>query len=264
MTATPLQGLARIPLDDLRPSPNNPRQRLKDIDDLALSIRENGLIQPIVVQQIAGTAGYQVIAGHRRLAALQRLSRPDALCIIRKDMPSDAELVAMLVENGQRAGLDPIEEARALSRLRAQGMTQAEMAMKIGRSTAHVSMRLALLALPIEQQEELRAGEATVMASVEAARLASGRLPAGRTGKKPAAHLAFTHPLADRAKARCRRLSHKRGGSASVGGTACGECWESVIRADEREHLHDVSATQGKCVLCDTPQPDTNPMEQSA
>lgn len=265
MTAIALQGLNRVPITDLRPSPNNPRERLKDIDDLALSIRENGLIQPIIAQQIPGQPGYQVIAGHRRLAALQKLGRTDALCIIRRDMLPDAELLAMLVENGQRAGLDPIEEARALSRLRAQGMTQLEMARKVGRSVAHVSMRLALLALPIEAQEELRAGEATIMESVESARLHAGRIKAGQAKKASAQHLAFTHPLAQRAKARCQRLAHKRGGSASVGGMACGECWESVIRADEREHLNTVSADRGRCVLCDVPHdPDANPLSQPA
>src|SRR5438105_806791 len=63
MTTRPLNGLAAISLDELRPSPNNPRTQLTDIDDLAASIREAGLIQPIVVQNIPGRDGYQIVAG---------------------------------------------------------------------------------------------------------------------------------------------------------------------------------------------------------
>jgi ParB family chromosome partitioning protein len=97
--------------------------------------------------------------------------------------------------------------------------------------------------------------------AVEKARVDSGRVKPGKPKKKSAAHLAFTHPLARNAKARCQRLGHKKGGSASVGGIACGECWESVIRADEREHLNQVSNERGRCVLCDVVHdPDANPL----
>lgn len=81
----------------------------------------------------------------------------------------------MLVENGQRAGLDPIEEARALRRLKTQGSTDAEIARRIGRSQSYVSGRLALLALPAEEQEELRAGQAAITPMVAKARATSAR-----------------------------------------------------------------------------------------
>jgi ParB family chromosome partitioning protein len=106
-----IEGLVELPIDQVHPSPNNPREHLTDIDGLADSIREAGLIQPLVVQPIDG--GYQVVAGHRRLAALQLLGRLNAECIVRRPLRSDEELLTMLIENGQRAGLDPIEEARA-------------------------------------------------------------------------------------------------------------------------------------------------------
>lgn len=120
--ATALAGFARVPVADLHPSPNNPRETLRDIDELALSIREVGLVQPIIAQKIPGKPGFQIIAGHRRHAAVIRLGWDDVPTIVRRDMLPDAELLAMLVENGQRAGLDPIEEARALNRLKTGGM----------------------------------------------------------------------------------------------------------------------------------------------
>lgn len=251
MNARPLGGFARVDINDLHPSPANPRDRLTDIDGLAMSMREAGMIQPIIAQNIPGI-GLQILAGHRRHAAAKRLGWPDVPVIIRRDMLPDDELLSMLIENGQRAGLDPIEEARALKRLTDQGKSQNEIAAKIGRSNAHVSMRLALLRLPIEEQEALRAGHLKVTHAVDKARLASGRTRGKSKSAQRAWHFAHTHELANRAQARCNRLGHKSGRRVS-GGIACGECWESVIRADEREHLHTVSNTRGQCALCDTP-----------
>jgi ParB/RepB/Spo0J family partition protein len=74
----------------------------------------------------------------------------------------DEELVAMLVENGQRSDLDPIEEARALRKLVRSGMTMTEVGKRVGKAASHVSNRLLLLDLPIAEQEELRAGHYTL------------------------------------------------------------------------------------------------------
>lgn len=255
MSATSLNGLAAISLSDIHPNPNNPRERLTGIDELAVSIRENGLIQPLVVQK--KNDGYEIVAGHRRYAAMKRLDRATVFCIIRKPMKPDAELLAMLVENGQRAGLDPIEEARALRKLKSSGLADSEIARRIGRSQSHVSARLSLLAMPAEEQEELRAGQMSVTEATAKGRLASGRVRPGAIGKKGPSHLGAHHSLAGKAKARCLRLKHSRGKGVGVGGIACGECWEAVIRADEREHLHDISEQRGRCVLCNTTAPAT-------
>lgn len=247
-----LQGLVAIPVGQLRPSPNNPRERLDDIDALAASIREGGLIQPIIAQRIPGHTGLQIVAGHRRYAAVLKLGWPKVPVIVRRDLLPDEELLAMLVENGQRAGLDPIEEARAYRKLKAGGFTDAGIGRKVGRSQSHVSSRLALLLLPAEDQEELRAGVIGITAATTKARTDSGRIRPRKHPTKSPVHLGILHELAPRAKARCQRLGHKSGHGKGVGGVACGECWESVIRADERQHLNDVSEQRGRCVLCDT------------
>lgn len=258
-TAVALTGLAAIPVGQLRPSPNNIREKLTGIEELALSIREAGLIQPLVVQRIPGHTSYQIVAGHRRYAAILRLDWTKVPCIIRRDMLPDEELLAMLVENGQRAGLDPIEEARALAKLKATGLSDAEVGRKIGRPQNYVSSRLVLLSLPLEEQEQLRAGGITVGAATQAARIESGRTRAGAKGKKSPQHFSLHHDLGTRARARCQRLGHKAKGGASVGGIACGACWESVIRADERDHLNKLSSDRGRCVLCDVVHdPDHN------
>lgn len=245
-----LEGFVRVPIAHLHPSPTNPRERLTDIDELALSMREAGLIQPIIAQRIPGKPGLQIVAGHRRHAAARRLGWPDVPVIIRRDMLPDEELLTMIIENGQRAGLDPIEEARAFAKLKAQGLADFEIARKVGMSQPKVSGRLALLALNVDQQEELRAGQVTIGAAVQTSRINSGRVRPGAQGKKSAAHLSVHHPLAMRAQSRCRTLGHKKGGAASVGGIACGECWENVIRADERGHLHMTAARNGECPIC--------------
>lgn len=257
--AVALSGFAAVPVADIHPSPNNPREKLAGIDELGVSIRENGLIQPLIVQRHPNLDGFQLVAGHRRHEAIRRLGWATVPCIIRRDLRPDEELLAMLVENGQRAGLDPIEEARALRKLKAQGLSDLDIAHKVGRSQTHVSSRLSMLALSVEEQEELRAGQMSVTEATSKGRLASGRVRPGAAGKKGPNHLGAHHGLAARAKARCLRLKHGRGKGAGVGGIACGECWESVIRADERQHLHDVSEQRGTCVLCDTTRQPAEP-----
>lgn len=253
-TIRPLNGFAMVALDELHPSPANPRDRLTDIDELAASIKELGLIQPIIAQRIPGHDGLQIVAGHRRHAAALRAGLTEVPVVIRRDLLPDEELLTMLVENGQRAGLDPIEEARAMRRLKTMGLSNSDIARKVGRSALHVGNRLALLSLPIEEQEQVRAGNTSIAAATAKARVDAGTARPTAKGKKSAQHLDLNHDLGSRARARCQRLTHKSKGAASVGGIACGECWESVIRADERQHLHDQSNARGRCVLCDVAQ----------
>ncbi|HSV39891.1 MAG TPA: ParB/RepB/Spo0J family partition protein [Nocardioidaceae bacterium] len=235
--AQPLAGLAAIPIGQIRRSPNNPREHYDDIDELAASIRESGLIQPIVVQQVPGYPGFQIVAGHRRHAAVVQLGWGKVPCLIRRDMLPDEELLAMLVENGQRSSLDPIEEARALNRLRSFGMTDAEVARKVGRSLTLVKARLMLLQLPVREQEAVRDGhytlthaEGLVRAEREAARRRDNPVsrPVGRPkGAKTKPHFGDTHPLAETVRVACRCRTRPK-----VGGVGCGQCWEAAIRAD--------------------------------
>lgn len=253
----PRQQLLDVRVTDVLPDPDNPREDVGDIIELANSMSAAGLLQPVVCRRRDEDGRLLVVAGHRRLAAAQYLGWATIAVIVRRDMRPDDVLAAMLVENGQRTDLDPVEEARALRRLQLQDGREAphaELARRIGRTQVHVSGRLALLALPVEEQEAIRAGHMNVGDGIRRGRLAAGRVrPKGSTGSP---HLGVGHDLGRKAKARCVRLGHKRSGRNSVGGVACGECWESVIRADEREHLHGVLASQARCPLCQTPTGD--------
>ena len=243
MSEQQLQGLVAVPVDQVHPSPANPRQTLHDIDELAASIRENGLIQPLVVQRVPGKPGVQIVAGHRRHAAVQRLGWAKVPCIVRRDMLPDEELLAMLVENGQRASLDPIEEARALRQLRDAGMSDGEIARKVGRSISTVRGRLSLLLLPPDEQEAVRAGHYSISHATDLIRADRARQrakdrpesrPVGRPkGAKTKPYFGDTHPLAGAARSRCGGNGHGKG-HMKVAGVACGPCWEATIRDAER------------------------------
>lgn len=241
MSVQLLGGLVALELHDVHPSPNNPRRTLTDLDDLATSIRENGLIQPIVVQKLP-LDGYQIVAGHRRYAAARKLGWAKIPAIIRRDMLPDEELLAMLVENGQRANLDPIEEARALKRLADAGMEPGDIARKVGRSVATIKTRLMLLTLPAEEQEAVRAGHYTLTHAtglVRAERREERRRtnpvarPVGRPkGAKTRPYFSDSHPLATQVRTAC---DHR--GTPKVG---CGPCWEQAIRDHQQARLADL------------------------
>ncbi|MGE0605514.1 MAG: ParB/RepB/Spo0J family partition protein [Pirellulales bacterium] len=144
-----------IQLDDIRPSPFQTRREFaaEELEQLAASLEEHGLLQPIVVREVAiddpraAAATYELIAGERRwraarLAGWQQIS----VRIIECDDDRAAELVA--VENLQRADLNPIEEAEALQQLLARGGTQAELGQRIGRSQSYIANAVRLLSLP--------------------------------------------------------------------------------------------------------------------
>jgi len=221
--------LRDVLVEDLVADADNPRTELKDLDDLAASMREVGLLQPVVARDAGGQL--VVVAGHRRLAAARIIGWTTVPCIVRPAMRPDEVLVAMLVENNQRADLDPIEEARAFQKLKSDhGWTDAQVGQHVGRSQPAVSARLALTYLTAGQQEDVRTGALLVRDAV-----VKGRAAAGRTRRSDALtgwHFGRDHHLASRARAACLELKHPR--SRQLAATACGECWEAVIRDDER------------------------------
>lgn len=246
-TAVPPPSLVRVNVADLHPDPNNLRDEVTDVVELAASIAQVGLLQPIIARRDGDRL--VVVCGHRRLAALKRLGWPTVDVVVRREMPADSVLVAMLAENGQRVQLDPIEEARAFNRLKVlDQLSDAAVAERVGRNQVYVSGRLKLLLLSPQEQEEIRAGQRRIGESIAKARVQSGRV---QNRKVTGWHFANDHRLAGKAKARCVKLEHPRG--HRLAGVACGSCWESVIRADEKQTLHDHSARRGECALCGTP-----------
>jgi ParB family transcriptional regulator, chromosome partitioning protein len=160
--ATRARGQSTIPIEFLRPNPRNPRRNFGDdsLDELAASIKEKGIIQPILARPLAGTPdSYEIIAGERRWRAAQRAGLHEVPIIsINADDRQALELA--IIENVQRADLDPLEEAAGYERLGDEFLyTQADLAKVIGKSRSHVSNCLRLLKLPERTKSLLREGK---------------------------------------------------------------------------------------------------------
>ncbi len=145
------QAAARtsLPIAEIQPNPDQPRSYVDPagLEDLASSIREHGVLQPIIVRRDA-EAGYVLVAGERRWRAARLAGLPDIPAIV-TDLASEGLLAVALVENLQREDLSPLEEAHAYARLIDRtGMTQERLAARVGKSRAAITNALRLLQLP--------------------------------------------------------------------------------------------------------------------
>ena len=144
--------------DLLRPNKFQPRTNIDDskIEELARSIRSNGIIQPIVVRKVDG--GYEIVAGERRWRASQRAGLLKVPVVVR-DIPEDRLLASALIENIQREDLNPIEEAHAYRRLADEyQLTQEQIADAVGKDRSSIANFLRLLRLPQEVRANLGSG----------------------------------------------------------------------------------------------------------
>ncbi len=238
--------LRHIPIQQIRPGKYQPRRHWNDeaLDELAASIKAQGLIQPVVVRSI-GPNSYELIAGERRWRAAQRASMSEIPALV-KDVPEQSVLAMALIENIQRQELTPLEEAQALKRLIDEfDLTHQQAADAVGRSRAAVSNLLRLMELPesiktMLDEGKLEMGHArcllTLPASVaeplaleasrngwtvreleEAARRAQ-LAPKGKakTAPAPDANIAnLERELAERFATRVE-LAHRRGGKGKL------------------------------------------------
>ncbi|MDQ0284925.1 ParB family chromosome partitioning protein [Desulfofundulus luciae] len=152
-------SLQEIRVDDVQPNPRQPRQAIdqEKIQELALSIREHGVVQPIVVRPIPG-GKYEIIAGERRWRACRILGMEYIPAVIRDYGDLEASAIS-LIENVQREDLSPLEEAMAYRRLIDEfGLTQEDIARLVAKSRPFIANTLRLLSLPPEVQEMLNAG----------------------------------------------------------------------------------------------------------
>jgi ParB family transcriptional regulator, chromosome partitioning protein len=142
----------RVPVAAIEPNPRNPRHAFDgaELDDLAASIREKGILQPIIVRPRPGEAAarYEIIAGERRWRAAQLAGLADVPVVVVQ--ASDGEALELaIIENVQRADLNAIEEARGYERLSGEfGYSQSDLARVIGKSRSHVANTVRLLKLP--------------------------------------------------------------------------------------------------------------------
>ena len=144
------EGLRIVGIEEVHPARSQPRKTFDDdkLEELSTSIRNQGLIQPLVVRNRDGGGGYEIIAGERRWRAAQRAGMHTIPVIVREIAPDRAFELAM-VENLQREDLNPIEEAEGFDRLiREFGYTQESLAARIGKDRTSVTNALRLLKLP--------------------------------------------------------------------------------------------------------------------
>jgi ParB family chromosome partitioning protein len=147
-----------VPIDRIKPNPYQPRQVFdtEGLNDLIQSIKEKGVIQPVLVR--AQGPYYELIAGERRFRAAKSLQIKEIPVII-KNVSDEESLELSLIENVQREQLNPIEEARAYQHLIDKfGITQEKISEAVGKSRASVANSLRLLSLPQEIQKEISAG----------------------------------------------------------------------------------------------------------
>jgi ParB family chromosome partitioning protein len=152
----------RVPIEFLKPNPRNPRRTYPEteLEELAQSLRERGMVQPIVVRKAKGAAEeYEIIAGERRWRAAQRAGLHEVPIVVLE--VSDAEALELaIIENVQRADLNPLEEAAGYQALAAEfKRSQEEIAEIVGKSRSHVANTLRLLKLPETVKAYISAGK---------------------------------------------------------------------------------------------------------
>jgi ParB family chromosome partitioning protein len=152
-------GEISLPLEKLRANPQQPRKNFDEeaLQELAASIREHGIIQPIVAEA-AGDGTYVIIAGERRSRAA-RLAGLTTVPVLIRSYAAEERMEISLIENIQRADLNPVEEAQAYRQLMAlTGLSQDDMALKVGKNRSTVANTLRLLKLPQAMLEALEGG----------------------------------------------------------------------------------------------------------
>jgi ParB family chromosome partitioning protein len=158
-SATPGKTILSLPVEAVQRNPEQPRKRFDDakLEELAASIRQHGIVEPILVRKEGG--GYRIVAGERRWRAAQRAGLKEVPAILREATDREAFELA-LVENLQRADLNAIEEAEAYDVLATDhGLTQEEIATRVGKERSTVANALRLLKLPVDVRDAVRGGQ---------------------------------------------------------------------------------------------------------
>jgi ParB family transcriptional regulator, chromosome partitioning protein len=154
-------GAGMVPIEQISPNPYQPRRTFNDasIEELARSVREHGIIQPLVVTR-TGDNKYRLIAGERRFRAAQKAGLKVVPVVVKETMTDSDVLQVALIENIQREDLNPIEEAYAYHQLHEEfGLTQEEISKRVGKERSTVANFLRLLRLPDPVKKLLAAGQ---------------------------------------------------------------------------------------------------------
>jgi ParB family chromosome partitioning protein len=160
---TPMEGPTEVSVDRIRPNPHQPRKEFEEssLDELAASIKSHGLLQPVLVR--SSGSGYELISGERRWRAAKKAGLRTLPAVVRADVSDEDMLELALVENVQRQDLDAIERAHGFAQMMTQlGLTQEQVAEKVGLQRATVTNHIRLLELPAEIQQAIGKGAVTM------------------------------------------------------------------------------------------------------
>src|SRR6187397_3143932 len=155
-----MQDVLAVSVDELRPGRYQPRLQLREegLAELAESIREQGVLQPLIVRALSSSSGYEIVAGERRWRAA-RIAGLGVVPVIVRELTDQQALAVALIENLQREDLNPIDQAQSMARLVEEfGMTHDEIAKALGRSRAGVTNFLRLLELADGVKDAVVAG----------------------------------------------------------------------------------------------------------
>ena len=144
------EGIKYIDINNIKPNANQPRKTFDEgkLEELADSIREHGLIQPLVVRK--STNGYEIVAGERRWRAARKIGIKKIPAIVR-ELSDEENMLLAIIENMQREDLDPIEEAEGISQMiETYGLSQEQVSKSLGKSRPYITNQLRLLKLPEE------------------------------------------------------------------------------------------------------------------
>ncbi|MDD6154215.1 MAG: ParB/RepB/Spo0J family partition protein [Eubacteriales bacterium] len=163
-----------IDINDIKPNENQPRKTFdkSKITELADSIKEHGVIQPLIVRKKEGSTGYTIVAGERRWRASHEAGLKQVPCIVR-DLSEEENMLVAIIENLQRENLDSIEEAKGLQTMISDfGLTQEEVSKSVGKSRPYITNSLRLLKLPEDIRDRvsdgsISAGHARVILGIE-------------------------------------------------------------------------------------------------
>lgn len=172
ITETPKEEIIKVPIEDLRSNPYQPRKIFdeKALEELASSIKEHGVFQPIIIKK--SIKGYEIIAGERRVKASQKAGLKEIPAIVR-DFTDNEMMEIALLENLQRENLSAIEEANAYKNLLTNlNLTQEQLSERIGKSRSHITNMIGLLSLPsttqnLINQKEITMGHARVLSKLK-------------------------------------------------------------------------------------------------
>ncbi|WP_037314704.1 ParB/RepB/Spo0J family partition protein [Ruegeria halocynthiae] len=173
ISSDPRRPDMKVPIEKLRANPNQPRRTFQptQLDELAASVKEKGIIQPLIVREVGG-GNYEIVAGERRWRAAQ-MARLHDIPVIVRDFDDTEVLEVAIIENIQRADLNAVEEAAGYKQLMERfGHTQEKLAEALGKSRSHIANLLRLLSLPLDVQKlviegKLSAGHARALITAE-------------------------------------------------------------------------------------------------